>query len=448
LSGSLPTPDSSPPRWRVPFLRLAGGGETRGIQRNVAWQVGDRAARLVVGLVINVWVVRYLGATGVGLFGFSQSLVALSAIAAELGLESIVVRDLVRHPERAEETLGSAAGLRLGGAAVAFAIALAAVAFARPGDGVAAALVVVFASILFAQATDVVAAWFQSRADFRPFVLARGAAFVISAVVKVVCLVTRQPIQVIALAFAVEGWLAAPALLVAYRSAGGVVRRWRFHGARARQLAADAWPLALNSAALVLSTRADQVLLTLLKGEHENGIYAAAQRLSEILWYVPVAVAAAANPVLLRTHQEDRAVYERRLERLFRVLAWSALLMALPLSLAAAWIVQLLYGGEFARSATVFAIHVWSAPALFLGVAQTNWFIAEGRQVELMARSLVAALANVALNLVLIPRYGAVGSAAATLVAMVVAHLLVNAVVPHTRRLFVLQCRAFLPIRS
>ena len=63
-----------------------------------------------------------------------------------------------------------------------------------------------------------------------------------------------------------------------------------------------------------------------------------------------------------------------------------------------------------------------------------------------MARSIVAAAVNIALNAVLIPRYGARGSALATLLAYVVAHVLMNAVMPHTRPIFRLQLRALLPV--
>jgi polysaccharide transporter, PST family len=186
-------------------------------------------------------------------------------------------------------------------------------------------------------------------------------------------------------------------------------------------------------------------MLTLMRGEAENGIYAAAQRLSEILYFIPVALSAAANPGLLQLYAEDRARYTRRLGRLFRLLLWTAIGLALPLSVFAGPVTRLLFGEAFRASAPVLALHLWAAPALFLGVAQSNWFIAEGRQRELMARSLVGAVVNIALNFVLIPPLGARGSALATLLAFLVAHVLMNAVTPHTRPLFRLQCRALLP---
>ena len=431
------------PEW----LALLGGGnpEALAFRVNVGWQLGDRVFRLVVGLVINVWIVRYLGAGGLGLLGFTQSLVGLAAVAGELGLESIAVRDLVRRPDDAPSILGTAAGLRLAGSGLALALSLAAATLARPGDGSVRALTLLFASVTFFQAMDVIAWWFQSRASFPPFIAARGAAFFVASAVKVACLVAHAPLVALAAAIALEGWLAALGLLLAYRLQRAPHGRWRFRGDLARTLIGDSWPLILNSVAIVFAMRTDQVMLTLMRGEGENGIYAAAQRLSEILYFIPVALSAAANPGLLQLHAEDRARYARRLGRLFRLLLWTAVGLALPLSVFAGPVTRLLFGAAFRASAPVLALHLWAAPALFLGVAQSNWFIAEGRQRELMARSLVAAVVNIALNAVLIPPLGARGSALSTLLAYVVAYVLMNAVTPQTRPLFRLQCRALLP---
>jgi PST family polysaccharide transporter len=431
------------PSWVA--LLAAGSPEAAAFRVNVGWQLADRAFRLVVGLVINVWIVRYLGTSGLGLLGFTQSLVGLAAVAGELGLESIVVRDLVRRPGEAADILGTAAGLRLAGAGVALLVSLAAALVSRPGDGTVRALTLLFASVTFFQAMDVITWWFQSRASFPPFVAARGAAFVLASAAKVACLVGHARIEVLAAAIALEGWLAALGLLLAYRREGRALGRWRFQAGLARQLLADGWPLILNSVAIVFALRTDQVMLTLMRGEAENGLYAAAQRLSEILYFIPVAIAAAANPGLLRLHLEDPERYRQRLGRVLRLVLWTAIALAVPLSLLAGPLTRLLFGEPFHGSAPVLSLHLWAAPALFLGVAQSNWFIAEGRQRELMLRSAIGAAVNIALNVLLIPTLGARGSALATLLAHFVAHVLVNALVPHTRPLFRLQCRALLP---
>jgi PST family polysaccharide transporter len=83
-----------------------------------------------------------------------------------------------------------------------------------------------------------------------------------------------------------------------------------------------------------------------------------------------------------------------------------------------------------------------------MGAAITNWFIAEGRQGELMLRSVLGAALNIVLNLGLIPAYGARGAALATLVSQTFAYVFANALFPSTRPLFRMQMRALLPLRA
>jgi len=256
----------------------------------------------------------------------------------------------------------------------------------------------------------------------------------------------RAPLEVIALVLATEFAVSTLALVVAFRRQPDAPRGWRFRRDQARRLLGDAWPLFLNGIAVVVSVRVDQMILTAIHGPHENGIYAASQRLTEVIYYIPVAVLAAANPALLRAHQQDAAAYTRRLQRVFSALALGGLAIAIGVSALAPWIVRLLFGDGFARTAPVLAIQVWTAPMLFLGVVQTNWFIAHDRQRGLLLRSAVAAALSVALNLALVPALGARGAAITTLVSQTCGHVLLNACFRETRGLFRMQARAFLPV--
>ena len=428
------------------LLSLGSHGQLVG--RNLGFLLGDRVFRLGVGLFINAWLVRYLGPDRMGLMSFAQSLVVIAAVASQLGLETILVRDLVRQRDAADEMLGTALLLRLGGSLVTLGVACLAVAWMRPGDGQALMLTLVFTLTVFAQAFDIIDHWFQSRAEVRPVVFARAAAFALGAIAKVTAILLHASLVVVALVIAGEAVLAAGALLVAYTRPGRTLRAWHWASARAVALLRDSWPLVLNSVAIVISVRVDQMLLTTLRGTYENGIYAAAQRLTEIIYYLPTAVMVAANPVLLRSHQRDRGEYGRRLQRLFTLLALSGLAIAISVTLAAPWLVRTLFGGGFAATAPVLALQVWSAPALFLGIAQTNWFIAEGRQRGLLVRSAVAAALSVLLNLWLVPVLGARGAAIGMVGSQTVAQFALNALFPSTRGLFRMQCRAFVPRRG
>lgn len=429
--------------WLAPLTRLGADGAL--IRRNFGWLLADRAFRLMVGLVVNAWLVRYLGAEQLGLMSFSQSVVVLFGAISTLGLETILVRDLVRRPEHEHTLVGTALGLRLLGSVLVLFLALFAVGLMRPGQELVRTLTLIFTITSFAQAFDVVEFWFQSRSHVAPVVGARLAAFVVGAIAKVIAILCHAPLVTIAAILAGEYVLSSLALLVACRMNGGAPERWRFTVPDTVLLLRESWPLIINSVAIIVSVRVDQMLLTTLRGPAENGVFAAAQRLTEIIYYVPVAIMAAASPTLLKSFERDRVEYAHRLQRLFRALALSGTAIAVGVSLLAGPITLLLFGSEFRASGAVLAIQVWSAPILFLGIAQTNWFIAHGRQRALMVRSVVAAIASVALNLWLVPLLGARGAAITMVVSQTIAQFLLNACFAETRPLFLMQCRAFVP---
>jgi len=425
------------------LLRIGSHGQLIG--HNIGFLLGDRVVRLAVGLFVNAWLVRYLGPDRMGLMSFAQSLVLIAAVASQLGLETIVVRDLVRRPEEERDLLGTALFLRLAGMLLTVGVALGAASLLRPGDHESWRLTLVFTAVALGQVFDIVDYWFQSRAEIGPVVVARGVAFAAGSAAKIVVILMHAPLVAVAAVIAGEYVLSAATLVVAYAARGRSPLAWRWVPARGLALLRDSWPLVLNSVAIVISVRVDQMLLTTLRGTHENGLYAAAQRLTEIVYYVPVAVMTAANPILLRSHQRDRGEYERRLQRLFTLLARSGLGIALVLSLGTHWVVRMLFGERFASTAPVLSLLVWAAPMMFLGVAQTNWFVAENRQRGLMLRSAVAAVLSVLLNLWLVPRLGARGAATSFLVSQALAYLALNACFRETRPLFRMQCRALMP---
>ncbi len=428
------------------FRRLGLGEEGSRIGTNFGWLITDRMVRLTLSLVVNVWLVRYLGVERLGLMSYAQSVVVLMAVFATLGLETILVRDLVRKPEQARELLGTSLALRIAGSIVTLALSLAAVSIMRHGDRDAALLTLIFATTVFSQSFDVMEFWFQSRSRLRPLVTARMVGSVVSAIAKVAVILLRAPLPVVAMVIAGEYAISSLGLVVAFRTQPDGPSQWRVQRAQAIDLLRSAWPLFLNSIAIVISVRVDQMIVTAMHGPHENGLYAAAQRLTEVIYYVPVAVMAAANPALLRSHQSNPDEYARRLQRVFSLLALGGVAIAVGVSLLSPWIIKLLFGAEFAGSAPVLAIQAWTAPMLFIGVAQTNWFIAHNRQTGLLLRSAVAAALSVTLNFALVPVLGARGAAITTLVSQTVGQVALNACFTETRPLFRMQMRAFLPV--
>jgi O-antigen/teichoic acid export membrane protein len=120
-----------------------------------------------------------------------------------------------------------------------------------------------------------------------------------------------------------------------------------------------------------------------------------------------------------RAHSGD--AYAARLQQFYDLNAGLAYALAVPMALAAPWLVHVAYGGAYAAAGPVLAVHVWSTVFVFLGVARGQFLVNEGHTGFYFLSTTAGLLINVALNLVLIPRHGAWGAAVATLAAQMVA---------------------------
>jgi len=396
---------------------LHGRHTLQAVFGNTGWLFADKVVRMGMGLFVGIWLARYLGPESFGQLSYAIAFVALFSAIATLGMNSIVVRELVRNPEKKNEILGSAFVLKLSGGCLAFIIALTAIWFLRPTDTLSFWLVGIIALGMIFQAFDAVDFWFQSRVQSRYTVYAKNSAFLLASAVKVWLILNRADLIAFAWVGLGETIVGAMGLLIAYRSAGNVFSSIRTRSSLMYDLLSKSWPLLLSGLAVTAYMRVDVVMLKEMVGNREAGIYAVATSLSEVWYFLPVVIVASLSPVIIKSRDTNPDLYIRRLRKLYFFMVWLAVGVALPLSMVSSWLVGILYGQEFGEAAPVLTIHLWAGIAVFLGVASSQYLLAEQLQKISFYRTLIGLLCNIVLNMVLIPRWGAMGAAIATVVS-------------------------------
>ena len=382
------------------------------IAANTGWFMADRVTRGAIGVLFGILIARALGPTAFGQLGFAQALTAISGVFALLGLETMVVRDIVREPQRAGEVLGSAAILRFAGSLFGFAAAMVAIQILRPHDPQSLQLAAVLAAGSLFQASDVIELYFQATSKFRLTAIVRICACLVNALLRVGLLLSGASVVAFAWAFTFEIAIGALLLWFLYRKTGG--RRWMIRLDRIRKLASDAWPLAVSALIIMIYMRIDQLMLGQFLGPEVLGVYMAAVRLTEMWYVLPIALAASAFPHIVAARERSNDAFLDAIYGLYRILGAVALLLAIVLALASDRIVALLYGAQYSGSAEVLRIYAWATIPVFLGMASERYLIASGHSGVALVRTVVGFATNVSLNLLLIPRMGAAGAAWAT----------------------------------
>ncbi len=391
--------------------RLARGGNLIALALGQAFRLGS-------GLAINVLLMRMLGVEGFGIYGYVMTMVGLAAFGTSLGMERLINRELSRDPGHRPALV--AAGLATT-ALLSVATTAAVLAFAAATDG---RPVVVFGAgvatvALGAQGLGtVLTAAFHAARDMRPSAQAQMAGKVTLVAATLLGLLGGLGIMAVFLAQLLDalvtlGWIAR-----AYH------RRLGFAGHRTAPPAVAAlarrslpFGMALLFGSIYLSV--DVLVLGLLKGDTEVGLYRGAFMLVALFPVIANTLTTGYFPKLART-LGDPAATGRELSFLARVLLAISLPAAVGGMLVAGPLMVFIGGDEFAQSALPFVIMAPMLPLRYLNNAFATTLSTLNRQQDRTRGTMLAAVVNLGLNLVVIPRYGAAGAAATTLATEVV----------------------------
>ncbi len=418
---------------------------TDAIASNIHWLFFEKGLRILMGLVVGAWVARYLGPAEFGALSYVVALVAFFQAFAQLGLDSIVVRDISQRPDSAAAFLGAALRLRLAAGVLGWFLALGAMVLLRPADQTARVLTAIIACGLVFQAADTVDLWFQSQLQSRRTVLAKTLGFVAASLLRIVCIYLGAGLTEFALLLLLESASAALAMMVMYRRHPSP-HRWTWDANLGRKLLTESAPLLLASMAVLIYMRIDQIMLREMVGEIDVGIYSAALPLSTVWYVVPMVVCSSYAPGLAKLRAHSETEYLRALGRLFRGMWIFSLVASLATAACAPWLIGVLYGPAYADAAPVLAVHVLALVPVSLGVAQSLWIVHEKRPALALYRTLAGCAVNLLLNLALIPWLGPLGAAISTVCCQSVAAVLSNVVL--SRAMLRLQFRSLFRPRS
>lgn len=396
---------------------LEGRDGLRNVAGNIGWQVGDSLLRMGVGLLLGIWVARYLGPEQFGLLSYALAFAAIFAPLAMLGLDDIVVRNLVREPVSTPALMGTSFLLRLAGGFLSTLAAIAAIVWLHPAEAQSVGLVAIIAAGTLFQAFNVIELWFNARVEARYPVLARNAAFLLCALGKVALILAAAPLLAFAWISLVEAAIGAAALVVTYRARGERFGEWRSHLPMAATLLRDSWPLLLSCVIIALYLRIDQIMLGEMAGSAAVGVYSVAVRLAEMWFFISAAVYWSVLPGLVAARAADEARFYTQLQKYYNLMALSAYVIAIPVTLLADRLVAALFGAAYAEAGPMLAVLIWANLFIYLESARSAFFnVMNWYRIHFVTVALGAGL-NVLLNLWLIPRWGGLGAAVASCIA-------------------------------
>ena len=179
----------------------------------------------------------------------------------------------------------------------------------------------------------------------------------------------------------------------------------------------------------------DKIMITLMKGESDTGLYAAAVACAGITNFVFAAIIDSARPSIFNSQKnQDEKAFESKVSDLYFVITYLSLLQSIGITLLAKPIISILYGQAYRGAVPALRLIVWYTTFSYFGAVRNIWILAENKQKYLWIINLSGALANVLLNLIFIPIWGIVGAALASLITQIFTNVIVGFLIKPIRR--------------
>ena len=377
------------------------------------WFFFERIFRLVISLVIGLWVARYLGPSDYGSLSYVLAWVSIFGAFAWLGVDPGPIRDLASGQGDRNQILGTVFVLRAAGSILAAAGAVTIGYYKNLGYPMIQLGIAIFSiNILFGETSGAVAVWFQSQTQGKPIVLARNIPIFLMQGVRVILIVSGASWLAFIGASTAEVVLGGVALFLTYHLYGFKIREWRFDIVLAKQLLKEGFPIMVSGLIAIVYMRLAQIMLKSLSDLSSVGLYAASARFSEIWWLVPSVIMQAVVPKIF--FAGDLKTLGKRAVPIFALMFWTALPIAIVMSFLSDWLVPFILGEEYSHGGPILAVHVWSAVFVFLDAAAFQYLVAKRMSSFLVFKSVLGLSVNVAVNFVLIPKWGALGASFGT----------------------------------
>jgi O-antigen/teichoic acid export membrane protein len=361
---------------------------------NSIWILAEKASRIISGILVGVLVARFLGKEQFGIISYALSVISIFTVFSTLGLDGIVVRELITEKKKKYDIIGTTFWLRFIGS---FLVVIASTYYSFMRDPSDRTWIVFLVSIAVVfQSFSVIDFYFQSEVKGKYNAITQIITLIISAIVKLVLIYLEAPLSWFASMVMLEAILTAINQLVFYKQNQQEVRQWKFSLSEAKRLLSHSWPIIISAFMQMIYQQADKILI--------------ARYLQDMGMVGPVALSAALFPGIIN-NRENKPLQLKRLTQIYSLMIWSALIISIGGYLLGDWVIGFLYKDGFPLAPEIFKIHIWITIPVFFGTAWGSWLLALNKQKLITIYQVLVLIFILALEMYMIPKYGIKGAA-------------------------------------
>ena len=399
---------------------------------NASWLIFEKGFSLFVGMLVGIYVARYLQPEAFGLLNYAIGFVSIFSALSTLGMDQVIVRDLAKGKTLKEDLLGTGFIIKISGSLLLFALMLFVLYFMEHTPFTNTLILIIAAAEIF-KGFEVINYFFQSQVRSKYVVQVQLVINFVISLAKIGMVLLHAPLIWFGFIIVIGSLLNSAGFIYAYRMKEGSMAGWRFRKSLSLDLLRESWPLALYGLALHTQARIDQVMLGRMMNNYEVGQYSVALRFIEIFGFVPMILMSTFTPAVTRGKAASEALYHSRLLNLYRLMFVAFLLVAVPVYLFGEELITFLYGVEYRAAGSLLSLFALRLFFANMGVGKSVFIVNESLFKYSLLTVVLGAATNFSLNYFLIPAYGPTGAIAGSMISFTVSIFLVDMLFRKTR---------------
>ena len=408
--------------------------------KNATWLIFGKVAQMLISLVVGLLTARYLGPSNYGLINYGAAYTAFFMAFCTLGINSVLVKEFIDRPDDEGRIIGSTLVMRAVSSFLSAGVIICLVCVIEADEPTAIAVTALCSIGLLFSIFDTFNYWFQSKLKSKVTTIVTLIAYTLTALYKVVLLILGKSVEWFALASAIDYLLIGVLLLVSYKKYGG--RKLGFSVETSKRILKRSVYFILPSLMVSIYGYADKLMLKHMLSRADVGYYSTATAVCTMWCFVLSAIIDSVYPSIMEAHKKDKALFEKKNRQLYAIVFYVSVAVSLVFCVFGELIIKILYGSEYMAAVAPLRVITWYTAFSYMGVARNAWVVCEHREKYLKYIYISAAVGNVALNLVLIPVWGATGAAAASLITQILTTVVVPFMIKGMRRNSVLMLEA------
>lgn len=387
---------------------------TKKVAHNTAIQIVGKIISTILGLFAIALITRYLGRSGFGEYTTIITFLTFFAVTADFGLTLVTVQMLSDRSIPENKILNNLFSFRLISSLAFLALAPLAVIFSPYSQSIKFGIILTFISFLFPALNQILIGFFQKKLSMSRSAIAEAVSRLV--LITGVILTQRFKAGLDGILLATVASAVSSFILHYLSCLKFVVIKLEFDWLIWRKIFSKSWPLAITIVLNLIYLRADTLLLSLLRGVEEVGLYGATYRVIDVLTTIPFMFAGLILPTLTTAWIDNKPDYFKKvLQKSFDFMA----ILAIPLVIGAQFLSRPIMifaaGKDFSASGQILQILTFAVAAIFLGTMFSHAVIALDKQKTMIIFYVFASLSSLVAYLILIPRFSYFGAAAVTI---------------------------------